>query len=284
MSTNGLKYKGYIGKILRIDLNTHTCTDFPITNELAEKYIGGAGMAARILYDELEPGTDPLSPENKIIFLTGPVVGTMVPTASRIGLYSKSPLTNAFFHSTAGGHFSPELKFAGYDGIIFEGVSAEPVYLFIDNGHVELRSASHLWGMDTYKTQHVLHEELGSEEIHIAAIGPAGEKLVRYACVIAGCRAMGRGGLGAVLGSKKVKAVAVRGRGSVDVPDMRKMKLFLDDVFNRFSSNPSTSEIMPRYGTPVLVNANNSLGLMGYNNWQNESYPDAEGLSGETMR
>ncbi|MCP4716717.1 MAG: aldehyde ferredoxin oxidoreductase, partial [Deltaproteobacteria bacterium] len=129
-----------------------------------------------------------------------------------------------------------------------------------------------------------LHEELGSEEIHIAAIGPAGEKLVRYACVIAGCRAMGRGGLGAVLGSKKVKAVAVRGRGSVDVPDMRKMKLFLDDVFNRFSSNPSTSEIMPRYGTPVLVNANNSLGLMGYNNWQNESYPDAEGLSGETMR
>lgn len=277
-------YSGYVGRILRVNLSNASFSDFPLTNELAEKYIGGAGMAARILYDELKPGIDPLSAENKIMFLTGPVEGTMIPTSCRIGLYSKSPLTNSFFHSSAGGHFAPELKFAGYDGILFEGASEKPVYLFIDNGLPELREASHLWGMDTNSVQQALCEELGSEEIQIAAIGPAGEKLVRYACVICGCRAMGRGGLGAVLGSKKVKAVAVRGQGSVTVPDMRKMKHLLDDLFSRFNANPSTSEILPRYGTPVLVNANNTLGLFGYKNWQDEFYPEAEGLSGEIMR
>ena len=284
MNRNDFKYKGYAGKLLRVNLADGTWRDEHLTNELAELYIGGAGMAARILYDELKPGIDPFSPENKVIFLTGPVEGTMIPTASRIGLYAKSPLTNSFFHSSAGGHFAPELKFAGYDGIIFEGRAAKPVYLFIDDGYVELRDASHLWGMDTNRVQLELFEELGSDAIQIAAIGPAGEKLVRFACVICGCRALGRGGLGAVLGSKNVKAVAVRGQGSVEVPDMRRMKVFLDEMFARFNANPATSEILPRYGTPVLVNANNTLGLFGYKNWQDEFFPDADGLSGDTMR
>ncbi|MCX5894695.1 MAG: aldehyde ferredoxin oxidoreductase family protein [Proteobacteria bacterium] len=284
MNRNDFKYKGYAGKLLRVNLTKGSVQDEPLTNTLVEQYIGGAGLAARILYDELQPGIDPFSPENKVIFMTGPVVGTMIPTACRIGLYSKSPLTNSFFHSSAGGHFAPELKFAGYDGIIFEGRSAEPVYLFIDDGHVELRNAAHLWGMDTNRVQLELFEELGSEEIKIAAIGPAGEKLVRFACVICGCRALGRGGLGAVLGSKQVKAVAVRGQGSVEVPDMRTMRMFLDEIFARFNANPATSEILPRYGTPVLVNANNSLGLFGYKNWQDEFFQDADGLSGDTMR
>ncbi len=284
MNRNDFKYKGYAGKLLRVNLTKGSVQDEPLTNTLVEQYIGGAGLAARILYDELQPGIDPFSPENKVIFMTGPVVGTMIPTACRIGLYSKSPLTNSFFHSSAGGHFAPELKFAGYDGIIFEGRSAEPVYLFIDDGHVELRNAAHLWGLDTNRVQLELFEELGSEEIKIAAIGPAGEKLVRFACVICGCRALGRGGLGAVLGSKQVKAVAVRGQGSVEVPDMRTMRMFLDEIFARFNANPATSEILPRYGTPVLVNANNSLGLFGYKNWQDEFFQDADGLSGDTMR
>ena len=284
MNRNDFKYKGYAGRLLRVNLADGTWRDEHLTNQLAELYIGGAGMAARILYDELKPGIDPFSPENKVIFLTGPVEGTMIPTASRIGLYAKSPLTNSFFHSSAGGHFAPELKFAGYDGIIFEGRAAKPVYLFIDDGYVELRDASHLWGMDTNRVQLELFEELGSDAIQIAAIGPAGEKLVRFACVICGCRALGRGGLGAVLGSKNVKAVAVRGQGSVEVPDMRRMKVFLDEMFARFNANPATSEILPRYGTPVLVNANNTLGLFGYKNWQDEFFPDADGLSGDTMR
>ena len=284
MNRNDFKYKGYAGKLLRVNLGDGTWRDEHLTNDLAELYIGGAGMAARILYDELKPGIDPFSPENKAIFLTGPVEGTMIPTASRIGLYAKSPLTYSFFHSSAGGHFAPELKFAGYDGIIFEGRAAQPVYLFIDDGYVELRDATHLWGMDTNRVQLELFEELGSDAIQIAAIGPAGEKLVRFACVICGCRALGRGGLGAVLGSKNLKAVAVRGQGSVEVPDMRRMKVFLDEMFARFNANPATSEILPRYGTPVLVNANNTLGLFGYKNWQDEFYPDADGLSGDTMR
>jgi aldehyde:ferredoxin oxidoreductase len=284
MNRNDFKYKGYAGKLLRVNLADGTWMDEHLTNDLTELYIGGAGMAARILYDELKPGIDPFSPENKVIFLTGPVVGTMIPTASRIGLYAKSPLTNSFFHSSAGGHFAPELKFAGYDGIIFEGKAAQPVYLFIDDGYVELRDAAHLWGMDTNRVQLELFEELGSDAVQIAAIGPAGEKLVRFACVMCGCRALGRGGLGAVLGSKNVKAVAVRGQGSVDVPDMRRMKVILDEMFARFNANPATSEILPRYGTPVLVNANNTLGLFGYKNWQDEFYPDADGLSGDTMR
>ena len=284
MNRNDFKYKGYAGKLLRVNLADGTWMDEHLTNDLAELYIGGAGMAARILYDELQPGIDPFSPENKVIFLTGPVVGTMIPTASRIGLYAKSPLTNSFFHSSAGGHFAPELKFAGYDGIIFEGRAEKPVYLFIDDGYVELRDAAHLWGMDTNRVQLELFEELGSDAVQIAAIGPAGEKLVRFACVMCGCRALGRGGLGAVLGSKNVKAVAVRGQGSVDVPDMRRMKVILDEMFARFNANPATSEILPRYGTPVLVNANNTLGLFGYKNWQDEFYPDADGLSGDTMR
>jgi len=284
MNRNDFKYKGYAGRLLRVNLADGTWRDEQLTNELAELYIGGAGMAARILYDELQPGIDPFSPENKVIFLTGPVEGTMIPTASRIGLYAKSPLTNSFFYSSAGGHFAPELKFAGYDGIIFEGRAAQPVYLFIDDGYVELRDAAHLWGMDTNRVQLELFEELGSDGIQIAAIGPAGEKLVRFACVMCGCRALGRGGLGAVLGSKNVKAVAVRGQGSVDVPDMRRMKVVLDEMFARFNANPATSEILPRYGTPVLVNANNTLGLFGYKNWQDEFYPDADGLSGDTMR
>jgi aldehyde:ferredoxin oxidoreductase len=284
MNRNDFRYKGYAGKLLRVNLTEGTWQDEPLTNELAERYIGGAGMAARILYNELQPGIEPFSSENKVIFLTGPVEGTMIPTASRIGLYAKSPLTNSFFHSSAGGHFAPELKFAGYDGIIFEGRARQPVYLFIDDGYIELRDASRFWGMDTHRVQLELFEELGSDELQIAAIGPAGEKLVRFACVICGCRALGRGGLGAVLGSKNVKAVAVRGQGSVEVPDMRKMKVFLDEIFARFSANPATSEILPRYGTPVLVHANNSLGLLGYKNWQDEFFPAAEGLSGDTMR
>lgn len=276
-------YKGYVGKILRVNLSNRSFKDEPLTNQMAEKYVGGVGIAARILYDELIPGIDPFAEENKLIFLTGPTAGTMIPTGSRIGLYSKSPLTGSFFYSSAGGHLGAELKYAGYDGIIIEGKSESPVYLFIDNGFVELRDASKLAGMDTNRVQHEIVEELGSEDIQIAAIGPAGEKMVRFACVICGCRALGRGGLGAVMGSKNLKAVAVRGGGCVDVPDMRNMRKFIDEILTRFGAHPATSEILPKYGTPVLVNANNSLGIFGCRNWQDEHFSQAEGLSGETM-
>jgi len=277
-------YKGYIGKILRVNLSRGTFHDEPLSNELAENFIGGAGMAARILYQELKPGIDPFSEDNKLVMLAGPVAGTMVPAGSRMGAYSKSPQTNSFFHSSCGGHFAPELKYAGYDGIIFEGKSPQPVYLFIDDGQPELRDARHLWGKKSYETQELLLEELGSGEIQIAAIGPAAEHMVRFAGIFCGCRALARGGLGAVMGSKNVKAVAVRGYGSIEIPDYARAEAYYKEIYAKFKATPSTSQVLPTYGTPVLVNANNSLGVFGYKNWQEELYPDAQGLSGEVMK
>ena len=251
--------------------------------EWAEKYLGGAGIASRILYDELKPGIDPLSPDNKTLILTGPVNGTMIPTGSRVGAYCKSPLTGSFFHGTAGGHFGAEIKYAGYDGMIIEGKASNPVYIWIDDDQVEIRDASHLWGINSYDVQEKLKEELGLDEIHAASIGPAGELLNRFACITFGCRVTGRGGTGAVWGSKNLKAVVVRGSGSVDVPDLTKFKTFTDELLTVFRNHPATSQILPTYGTPVLVNANTALGVFGSYNWRDEDFDNAQGLSGETM-
>ena len=282
--SSDFRYKGYNGKLLRINLTSGKITEEPMKEEWAEKYLGGAGIASRILYDELKPGIDPLSPKNKTLIMTGPVNGTIIPTASRVGAYCKSPLTGSFFHGTAGGHFGAELKYAGWDGIIIEGRAATPVYLWIDDDLLEIREASHLWGMDSYDVQEKLKEELGLDEVHAASIGPAGELLNRFACITFGARVTGRGGTGAVWGSKKLKAVVVRGTGSVDVPDITKFKHFADELLKVFRNHPATSEILPTYGTPVLVNANNALGIFGSYNWQEELFENAEGLSGETMR
>jgi len=278
------RYKGYKGKLLRINLSTGKTTEEPLKEEWAEKYLGGAGYGARLFYDELKPGVDPFSPENKVMIMTGPVTGTLIPTASRVGAYCNSPLTNSYFHGTAGGNLGAELKYAGYDGIIIEGRSTVPVYIWIDDDLVEIREASHLWGKMSYETQELLKEELGSPEIHTAAIGPAGEILNRFACLVFGCRVTGRGGIGAVLGSKKVKAIAVRGSGSVEVPDLKGFRSFVDELLTVFKTHPATSNILPTYGTPVLVNVNNALGVFGNHNWQDEYFDRAEGLSGEVMK
>jgi aldehyde:ferredoxin oxidoreductase len=282
--SSDFRYKGYTGKLLRVNLTSGKIKEEPLKEEWAEKYLGGAGLASRILYDELKPGIDPLSPKNKTLIMTGPVNGTIIPTASRVGAYCKSPLTGSFFHGTAGGHIGAELKYAGWDGIIIEGRASVPVYLWIDDDLVEIREASHLWGMNSYEVQEKLKEELGLDEVHVASIGPAGELLNRFACITFGVRVTGRGGTGAVWGSKKLKAVAVRGTGSVDVPDITKFKHFADELLKVFRNHPATSKILPTYGTPVLVNANNALGIFGSYNWQEELFEKAEGLSGETMR
>ena len=282
--SSDFRYKGYTGKLLRVNLTSGKIKEESMKEEWAEKYLGGAGIASRILYDELKPGIDPLGPKNKTLIMTGPVNGTIIPTASRVGAYCKSPLTGSFFHGTAGGHIGAELKYAGWDGIIIEGRASVPVYLWIDDDLVEIREASHLWGMHSYEVQEKLKEELGLDEVHVASIGPAGELLNRFACITFGARVTGRGGTGAVWGSKKLKAVAVRGTGSVDVPDITKFKHFADELLKVFRNHPATSKILPTYGTPVLVNANNALGIFGSYNWQEELFENAEGLSGETMR
>ena len=276
-------YKGYTHKILRVNLTNRTVRIEEIPNAQLLKFIGGAGLAARMLYDELEPGIDPLSHRNKVIFMTGPLAGTIAPTGSRIGVYTKSPLTGGFFHSSAGGSFAAELKFAGYDGVVIEGSSEKPVYLFISNEKTELRSATHLWGEMTYRAHELIKVDIGDEAVQSAVIGPAGERKVRFASVIVGGRALGRGGIGAVLGSKNFKGIAVRGTGRVEVDDMEATLKTTQELINLMRSNPTTGQSLVNFGTPVLVNANNNLGVFGSRNWQQETFDGAEGLSAETM-
>ncbi len=277
-------YKGYTRKLLRVNLTNRTVRVEEIPNAQLLKFIGGAGLAARMLYDELEPGIDPLSHRNKVIFMTGPLAGTIAPTGSRIGVYTKSPLTGGFFHSSAGGSFAAELKFAGYDGVVIEGASEKPVYLFISNETAELRSASHLWGEMTYRAHELIKVDIGDEAVQSAVIGPAGERMVRFASVIVGGRALGRGGIGAVLGSKKFKGIAVRGTGRVEVDDMEATLKTTQELIGLMRRNPTTGQSLVNFGTPVLVNANNNLGVFGSRNWQRETFDGAVGLCAETMR
>ncbi len=277
-------YKGYTRKILRVDLTAGTVETEELKNGQLKKYIGGAGLAARMLYDELKPGIDPLSADNKVIFLAGPLAGTIAPTGSRIGAYTKSPMTNGFFHSSAGGNFAAELKYAGFDGAVIQGKSEKPVYLFISNEIQELRDASHVWGEPSFSAQELLKADAGDENVQIAVIGPAGERMVSFAAILVGCRALGRGGLGAVLGSKLFKGIVVRGTGRLEVDDMEATLQKTQDLIRIMRANPSTGQILPQYGTPVLVNANNSLGVFGSRNWQKETFESAEAICAETMR
>jgi len=207
---------GYAGKILTVNLTEGRVIKEPLREDLVENYIGGEGFAARLLWEKLKPGVDPLSPENVLILSTTAFSGSVFPPGSRTILCYKSPLTGAYGQNGMGGSFAPYLKFAGYDVLIVEGKAEKPVYIFIDDEEVEIRDASHLWGKLGGETDVLLQEEIGDTNIEIIRIGPAGENLNRLACMTAGYnRAFGKGGNGAVAGSKNLKAIAVRGRGNI---------------------------------------------------------------------
>ena len=210
---------GYTGKILKIDLSTGKIETGSIKEEDREKFIGGSGLAAKIFFDSFDPRVDPLSSENPLILMAGPVVGTHFPGTSRFAICGKSPLTGIWGEGTCGGNFGPELKFAGIDGIIFKGMSPTPVYLVIENDKIELRDASDLWGTDNYALTDLLKERHGKKKRpKILSIGPAGENLVKFAAI---CNDkgdfIGRAGMGAVMGSKKLKAVVVKGSQKVEI-------------------------------------------------------------------
>ncbi|MFW9794946.1 MAG: aldehyde ferredoxin oxidoreductase family protein [Candidatus Thorarchaeota archaeon] len=204
--------KGYRGKILRVDLSEGSTSVTSLDETLLRSFIGGAGLGARLLYDMVEKDTDPLGPENPLLYLTGPLCGTMAPTGSKSTFCSKSPKTGFLGYSTVGGHMGADLKFAGYDGIIFTGAAENPSYLLVENSDVEIRDAAHLWGKDTIQVWEDLKEETGHKNAGIARIGIAGENLVKYASIIVDHhRAAGRTGQGAVMGSKKLKAIVIHG-------------------------------------------------------------------------
>lgn len=279
----GFKYGGYVGRLLRVNLSTKTITTEPLREDWARDFVGGVGYSARLLYEELKPGIDPLGPENKLSFMTGPVNGTMIPAASRCSVCAKSPYTGSFFHSIFGGFFGPELKFAGYDGLIVEGKADKPVYLWIDDDHVELRDGAHLWGKDTFTTQAMLRSEIGDEAIHIATIGKAGEDGTPFAMIMLDMRAAGRGGMGAVMGSKNLKAIAVRGTGSVSVPNMLKVYNTALCINERVATNPAVKGLSD-YGTPRNVASMNVAGILPTRNWQTEVFEGMKDITGEVMR
>ncbi len=253
--------------VLRINLSQRKIQEERIHPALIDKFLGGRGLGAKILFDELAPRVDALSAENKLLFLTGPLLGTGAPWCVKYTVVTKSPLSNTILMSLAGGFFGPNLRFAGYDGLIIEGQSDEPTYLWIDNGTVEFRSAAHLEGMTTDACQDAIRKELNQESIEMACIGPAGEKAVRFACIISGWRAAGRGGAGAVMGAKNLKAIAVKGSRKVPIAD--------PDTFHKIQTTirkkvPGIKRLTQfgKFGTPnnlVLVNAR---GLFPTRNFQ----------------
>jgi len=281
------KYKGYRGTLLRVDLSKNKLTKTPLPIELAELYIGGTGFCARILWDEVGPQTDPLGPENRLIFATGPLTGTFFPPSGRFVIAAKSPLTGIWGEAHCGGHWGPELKYAGYDLIILQGCARKPVYLNINDSSVELRDAAHLWNMNTRETTEAIRAELKDDTVEVACIGQAGERKVKFASVICDFyHAAGRSGMGAVMGSKNVKAVAVRGSGDVEVADPEGFLKVAEEAYEKVTVEwrEVCEGSLGKYGTPNLVTAINEIGRLPTKNHLTGFYDNAEAIGGHILR
>ena len=261
-------YKGgYTGKILRVNLSTGRAKEEALPLEVARDYIGGAGFGIKYLFDELKAGINPLGPENRLIFAVGPFSGTSIPCASRMAVTGKSPLTGAIGMSLTGGHFPVELKRAGYDALIIEGKADKPTYVWIKNGKAVFRDARSAWGTKTTDCQQIIKNELKDQNVRIACIGPAGENLSKMACIINEMRAAGRKGLGAVMGSKNLKAIAIRGTGSVAVASKEKLKIAKGEMTKAMKGSPVLYAEFSKTGTPSNVDNTCALGIFPAKNW-----------------
>jgi aldehyde:ferredoxin oxidoreductase len=278
----------WTGKILRVDLTAREFAFEDIDPAMEKDYIGGRGVGTKIYCDEVDADIDPLSPENKLIFMTGPLTGTGAPCSARYMVITKSPLTGAIACSNSGGYFPAELRFAGIDGIIFEGKADEPVYLWISDDEIEIRSAADLWGKTTHETEDLIRAEISdpwlAKEIHIASIGPAGENLGKLACIINDKhRAAGRSGVGAVMGSKNLKAVVVKGTKGIGKINRDAFKKSVRTSMDKLKAGPVTGQGLPKYGTAILVNIINECGILPTNNFQTGTFATAGKISGEAI-
>ena len=272
-------WRGWKGKILRINVTNNIVSTEELEPKRARDYVGGQGLASKYLFDEIDPQVDPLSPDNKLIFATGPATGTAALGGSRYMVVTKSPLTGAIASSNSGGFWGPELKFAGYDMIIFEGKAKEPVYLWIKDGEVEIRPAAHIWGRKTSETQDVICSET-HKKAKVACIGPAGENLVKTACIINDeGRAAGRSGVGAVMGAKNIKAVAVMGTGKVPVADEKTLKEIATSAFKKIPQPMA----LRTGGTSSYLMPSNLIGSLPTRNFQTGVFEGAEKIDGETV-
>jgi aldehyde:ferredoxin oxidoreductase len=274
---------GYQGKILRVDLSAGTYRVEDLDEALATKFVGGRGLATKIYADEVSPDVDPLSADNKLLVATGPLTGAPVPTGGRYMVVTKSPLTGTIACSNSGGYWGAELKFAGYDIIIVEGKAAKPVYISIEDDKIEIRAASHVWGKVVSEATDALKAD-APDKARVLMIGPAGEKLSNIAAVMNDySRAAGRSGVGAVMGSKNLKAIVVRGTKKVGIANQEEMKEAVKVCMDKIRENGVTGTGLPTYGTAVLVNIINENGVYPTKNWQESQFDLADSTSGETL-
>ena len=272
--------ESYMRKILRVDLTAGTAEEMPFSAEMTERFIGGKGLGAKLLYDLLPEGIDPMGPENLLMFTAGPLTGTAAP-AMRGCLVTKSPLTGLFLDSYFGGSFSPELKYAGYDALVIGGCAAKPVYLFIDDEKVEIRQAESLWGTDVLEANHRIKSELNDSSLKVAGIGQAGENRVPFSLVCCEYnRQAGRGGAGAVMGAKNLKAVAVRGSKTVRLHDREKFKEYCSLALSELDSSPDVAALRQE-GTASAVEFSNELGLFPRKNYRYGTWDKASKLAGK---
>jgi aldehyde:ferredoxin oxidoreductase len=269
---------GYNGKVLRVNLSNKRISVEKLSGEFCRKYLGGAGFIAYYLWKELKSGTDALSPGNKLIFALGPVSGLLLPGAARNCIGAKSPLTGGIAKAEVGGYWMAELKRAGFDVIIVEGKAAKPSYIWVHDGEAEIKDAGHLWGKETLETEAAIREDLGDPKIQVAFIGPAGENQVRFACVMEGCHdAAGRGGLGAVMGSKNLKAIAVRGHKLPPVVDAEKVKEIRQQL-----THPSPISEFGTGGPSMLHQV--VTGDLPVRNFRDGGFPDVKQIHGGVIK
>jgi aldehyde:ferredoxin oxidoreductase len=274
---------GYLGKIARINLSTGKIRIEEPDDNFYRTYMGGKGIISYYLLKELKIDIDPFSPENKLIFATGVMTGTPVSGMPRFAVGAKSPLTDGYGQSEAGGFFGPELKKAGYDALIIEGKAAKPVYIYVSNDGIGIKDAKSIWGKETGQVQEIIRQEIGHKNVRIAQIGPAGERLIRYACILNELKhANGRNGLGAVMGSKNLKAIAVRGKNKIPFANEQKIQEISKKFLNMYMDHPMSRGLY-ELGTPGGVTGLNAGGILPTNNFNYGEFENAEKIGGEVL-
>ena len=274
--------KGYMGEIVKINLSNKKVEKIILKKEVLKKFIGGSGLGAKFLFELTGPGTDPLGEENVLIFMTGPLTGTKAFSSDRFSVITKSPLTGIYTESDCGGRWGSMLKKSGYDGIIIEGISEKPVYIWINDKEVKIIDASGVWGLDTFDTYKKL-KELTTPKAEVACIGPAGEKLVRYAAIMTegvSARAAARSGVGTVMGSKKLKAIVVSGNQSFEIHNQEGFEKFYKE---HSKAMVSETKVLGEFGTSCGVESNEKIGALPIKNWGERRFFDAGKISGQYM-
>jgi aldehyde:ferredoxin oxidoreductase len=273
----------YRWQVIRVNLSVGSVSKESLNKDWTEKYFGGRGLGAKYLYEELKEGVDPVSPANKLFITTGPFTGTIVPCSGKLAIVTKSPATGLLLDCSIGGRFASELKFAGYDMLIIEGQAERPVYLLIDDEKVEIRDANHLWGKGIFETEWLLQEKHGMKT-SVLSIGPAGENLVPFACIGSEYyRQAGRGGVGSVMGSKRLKAVVCSGSKSVTVPDISRL---MELVKKAIQKDVLTDTNLWAHidGTPSIVDMSNSTGVLPTKNYQDGVFEGAQRINANSIR